>query len=382
MGQPVTITPDQPSSAAVTITPDASAPAGSFMGRVADRISQNVAGLPDLPGKIADDPKGAALGAIDSMTSVATPGLISRWMHHDDPANIVGDTSAALGTQMLGGEGPRPARGSVAAAMQPAESTGRLGRLVDVAKSEVHVPVLGRVVKYWNAWKGPDPPAPPTPAPPALGSDAGAVPSGWPSPSPEIVRAKGLMEGGKTPADPAAGLGRIPVHGSIAESMAAAQSPIAETPAAQQSAAPPPAPTAQAAPRPVSKGQLGKSMDEQLGRALGAKPLNPKLPLRSQMPGRMPTESEAALAEGHTAVESSALKSYRYDPSAQEFHAQYNSGNKVHIFGDVSPEEAQAFEAAPSKGKAMALISKHPEVARIIDGKRVTVPRRGVTSAP
>src|SRR5258708_6026652 len=91
--------------------------------------------------------------------------------------------------------------------------------------------------------------------------------------------------------------------------------------------------------------------------ALGGKPLAPNVPLRQQMTTQPPTD----LAEGHTPVQSSALKSYKYDPDAREFHAQYQRANKVHIFGDVSPEEAQAFEDAPSKGKAMSAIARNPE---------------------
>ena len=88
------------------------------------------------------------------------------------------------------------------------------------------------------------------------------------------------------------------------------------------------------------------------------------------------TQTPAAnLPEGHTPVNSGAIRSYKYDPDAQEFYAQYKSGDNVqHIFGDVSPEDAQAFEQAPSPGKAMAAIQQnHPLVAKIMNGKRVAV---------
>lgn len=118
-------------------------------------------------------------------------------------------------------------------------------------------------------------------------------------------------------------------------------------------------------------------MDEQLGKALGAKQLDPKVPLRNQGAARMPAESEVALPEGHTAVESSALRSYRYDPAAKEFHARATSGNTVYIYGDVSPEAAAGFESASSKGKAWQAIRQNPLVAKIVDGKRMAVKPAG-----
>jgi KTSC domain len=110
---------------------------------------------------------------------------------------------------------------------------------------------------------------------------------------------------------------------------------------------------------------------------MGGKGLEPNVPLKNQSSVMTPkATSTPAIPEGHTAVESSALSSYKYDPSAQEFHAKYNgSDNTVHVFGDVSPEEAQEFEAAKSKGKAMAKIKADhsPAVAKIINGQRIAV---------
>jgi hypothetical protein len=110
--------------------------------------------------------------------------------------------------------------------------------------------------------------------------------------------------------------------------------------------------------------------------------------VQSQMPA-IPRSGETpkttpSITEGHTAVDSSAMESYKYDPEAQEFHAKYaGGGNTVHVFGNVSPEEATAFEQAESKGKALAQIKKlhSPPVAKIINGKRIDVIPTGARSA-
>jgi len=188
------------------------------------------------------------------------------------------------------------------------------------------------------------------------------------APPPELTQAAALFRGAQTVPDPAAGLGEIPVRGAIAEQV---QQPIA---------------------RPSLKQMMG-SLQEPLDQAVGAKKLIPNVPLKQQIPGRggvaqqmkppieetpaaqqsaaMPPEPE--LPEGHTAVESSALRSYRYDPAAREFHARATSGDTVYVYGDVSPEGAAAFENAPSKGQAWQLIRRNPLVAKIVNGKRIAV---------
>lgn len=97
-----------------------------------------------------------------------------------------------------------------------------------------------------------------------------------------------------------------------------------------------------------------------LNEGLGGKGLKSDVPLRQQ--GQ------------HIPVKSSAVKSYQYDPATKEFHTKYSSGDAIHVFGDVSPEEAQAFQKADSKGKAMQQIKQgHQLVAKIVNGKRVAV---------
>lgn len=352
---------------------------GETAGDLAGGILKNTAQV-STPGIIASLMKkfspGAAAHLPDVVTKNATPA-------EELPSQVM---QTGLMTLAGGLENPeagwQPTRGAVASAMAPAEeSAGGMGsRVVEVAKRRAgHLPGVQAVKDVDYVVRGSK--AKPA-APAGLSSNAEGVPSGWPSPSPELVQAQGLMEGGKTVADPAAGLGSIPVRGSIAEKMTAPTnaepSPIAETPAAQQSAATPPAP--KPSPRPIARGTLNKMMDSELGKALGAKQLDPKVPLRGQMAARMPQESEAAIPEGHTPVESSALRSYKYDAAAREFHARATSGNTVYVYGDVAPEDAAAFEKATSKGQAWGAIRRNPLVAKIVDGKRVAV-KAGVASS-
>jgi len=130
---------------------------------------------------------------------------------------------------------------------------------------------------------------------------------------------------------------------------------------------------------PMQRGSLSQMMNQlqdQVGKGLGASPPpNPTKPIYQRGDLSSAMEGASDVPEGHTPVQSSALKSYKYDSSANEFHAKYGSGgDTVHVFGDVTPEEAQAFDQAQSKGQAMQQIkSSHPLVAKIINGKRTTV---------
>lgn len=169
---------------------------------------------------------------------------------------------------------------------------------------------------------------------------------------PENPGAKSLAEGGKPISDQSSALGKI--------------APPKEPPA---SPAAEPAPSKQ----PVSRIEASRKLQDLLGNATGAQELKPNVPLKDQLPalrGKTPD-----VTEGHTPVESSAMKSYQYDPAAKEFHAKYSSsGNTVHVFGDVSPEEAEVFNQAKSKGSALGQIQKsHPLVAKIVNGKRISV---------
>lgn len=178
------------------------------------------------------------------------------------------------------------------------------------------------------------------------------------APDPALLQARSLFEGSTSPPDPAAGLGTIKQPGQAGTIAASMQKPAAAE---------------------VAPGFQRGSLQTLLDRSLGAKQLDPKVPLRNQMdvatPAARPASSSATVPEGHIPVQSTALKSYKYDAGAGEFHAKYGGAdNTVHVFGDVTPDEAQAFDGAPSKGQAMQQIkNNHPLVAKIINGKRVAV---------
>lgn len=126
------------------------------------------------------------------------------------------------------------------------------------------------------------------------------------------------------------------------------------------------------------------SLQNLLEQSLGAKKLEANVPLRNQLdskvPGRaIPTDTP----EGHTPHDSSALRSSMYDAGAKEFHARATSGNTTYIYGDVSPQAAQDFGNAESKGKAFQQIkNNHPLVAKIVDGKRIAVRPMASDSRP
>jgi len=213
------------------------------------------------------------------------------------------------------------------------------------------IPVVRQAGKLSQYWKetAPEPAAPSFPGAPEPAT-----------PPQELTQASALYRGSSSPPDPAAGLGTIPVRGSIAGQMV-------------DSVAKPQTST------PMQRGSLSQMMNQlqdQVGKGLGASPPpNPTKPIYQRGGLSSAMEGASDVPQGHTAVQSSALKSYKYDPEANEFHAKYGSGgDTVHVFGDVSPDEAQAFEQAQSKGQAMQQIkSGHPLVAKIINGKRQPV---------
>lgn len=104
-----------------------------------------------------------------------------------------------------------------------------------------------------------------------------------------------------------------------------------------------------------------------LNESVGAKPLNPKVPLRNQLDNVTPVQPK----------ESSVVKSHTYDPNAQEMTVHtHNGGGYIH--GDVTPEQAQAFESAESKGKAWNQLKNNSTlVAKIVNGKRVPIAPTG-----
>ena len=118
---------------------------------------------------------------------------------------------------------------------------------------------------------------------------------------------------------------------------------------------------------PVTRKQVGAAVDK----SFGVEPLKPNVRLRDQI-----RTSPKAEPVSENKVESSVIHSHNYDPTAKELHV-VTKGNPgtAYVYGDVSPEQAQAFEAAKSKGKAWADFKKSgsPLVAKIVNGNRVPV---------
>ena len=172
-------------------------------------------------------------------------------------------------------------------------------------------------------------------------------------PSPELLQARGLEQGGHAPApEPAAALADLPVH--------AVHKAIQEL-----------GPQASVADITTRANQIAK-LGDLLNDAVGGKPLKPNVPLKNQLDVPAPAPAVDVL-EGHTPVDSSALKSYKYDPTTKEFETVTPSGGH-YIYGDVSPDQVQAFEAADSKGKAWNEIRKNSTlVGKVVNGKRVNV---------
>lgn len=132
---------------------------------------------------------------------------------------------------------------------------------------------------------------------------------------------------------------------------------------------------AQVLQKPGTPAELEKALNE----ALGGKPLQRGVSLRNQ--GQATGEATAGnLPEGFTPVQSSALKGYKYDPAAREFES-ITQGGQHYVHGDVSPEDAQAFEAAESKGKAWQQIRNNPLVAKVVNGERLSVKPAGLETS-
>ncbi len=64
-----------------------------------------------------------------------------------------------------------------------------------------------------------------------------------------------------------------------------------------------------------------------------------------------------------TPIASSNMDGCAYDPEARELHVRFHIGT-VHAYADVSPEEHEAFMAAPSKGQHLARVIKPAKASR------------------
>jgi hypothetical protein len=160
-----------------------------------------------------------------------------------------------------------------------------------------------------------------------------SAPEPAPTPAP-IPQTNGVPWGSKIPET-----GPPELWGKPVPATAPPESPFVSKPQ-------PTAPAVQPAPAtPISPVNVEKALND----ALGGRPLQRGVPLRDQMKAGG-TATTAKLPEGFTPVDSTALKGFKYDPDAREFES-ITQGNQHYIHGDVSPEEAQAFTDAESKGK-------------------------------
>jgi hypothetical protein len=325
------------------------ASAGEIAGGVGDIAKGDVARGAH---RVIGGASAATLPALPFVAAVA-PGVVARAI----AAGGAGQYVAKKGAQALGATEDQSdlagdvggLAGGYGAGKAPA---GRIASTIGkVAKGTIEdipgVRQVGKVADYWKE-SAPAPIYPGAPNPE--------------TPPDELRQATALFRGSSSPQDPAAGLATIKQSnvapgqaGQIAESMQK------------------PAPSADAGAG-FKRGSLGDLLDQ----SLGAKKLEPNVPLRKQMPATasaaQPGDATAAdLPEGHTPVQSSALSSYKYDPATREFHAKATSGPTTYVYGDVSPEDAQAFEQSDSKGKAWQTIRQNPLVAKIVNGKRIAV---------
>jgi hypothetical protein len=219
-----------------------------------------------------------------------------------------------------------------------------------------------------------------------------------PEANPEAVQGNALLKPGASPSpEPASALGNPP---------SAPQSPAQRLPSAFQPlpAKPPAVPgTAEAPFKPLTElpipavnqaiSELGASaplsalteranniakLGELLNQGLGGKELEPNVPLKNQGGGIVP-KANGAIPEGHTAVDSSAVKSYKYDPAAKELDITTPGGGR-YVYGEISPDQAEAFgkgeyqgkgpKDAPSVGKAWADIRNNGVlVKKAVNGK-------------
>jgi hypothetical protein len=154
---------------------------------------------------------------------------------------------------------------------------------------------------------------------------------------------------------------------------ASSMEPEAEPPATETAAPESPAAT-------LTKKATPAEIEKALNDALGGKPLQKGVSLKNQ--NQTSSAAPASnLPEGFTPVKSSALQGYKYDPATREFES-ITTGGQHYIHGDVSPEDAQAFEAADSKGKAWQQIRQNPLVAKVVNGNRVATRPGAVSATP
>lgn len=274
--------------------------------------------------------------------------------------------------------------GSMAA--EPAPFIRGTGRLV-TARPRVALRTLGERMRNFGVEPPPGPPNPfrdvPEPGPPDVFNVQEppkiARPSETPSPyrmrpgeAPrDVIRPKGLLlehnpEEPVTIASPTVRRGPGEIAPEAIRPRAYIAHPAEPIPPRPGLALPPAPAAAPVRGFTPTEQSLRNQIDALTGNRL-PQPLKYDVPLRQQLPVSRPT---IAAPEGFTPVESSALRAYKYDPANREMSIQDNRGT-IHVYGDVSPEDAQTFATAGSKGKAWsATIKQNPHVAKVIGGSR------------
>lgn len=397
MGEPVTITPDQAPTQGgpVTITPDAPDQSGLHLSNPSTVPNARIRNMPNpvdpswSPGRALYEgaKTGLELGSIPA-TAGQPIASVARGALGAAAGGFGAKTLAkAAGAGDFGQEVAGDVGGLVGGGLTEGAANTRVGKTTGkviggIAQDIPGVRQAGKISQYWNE-TAPKPtyPGAPLPETPPAAAALSRGPSSPPDPAaglrtiksgqlaeafkdpgapnpetpdPQLLKARSLFEGSSSPRDPAAGLGTIKQTapgqaGQLAESMQKKSAEVAPG---------------------FNRGSLGKLLDQSLG---AEQPnVQPGKPIYQRSPAGPPSGAKAAqLPEGHTALEgSSALRSYKYDPSAKEFEAWPTSGDTAYRYGDVSPDAAQAFEQADSKGKAFQQIKNSGTlVAKRINGK-------------
>jgi hypothetical protein len=144
---------------------------------------------------------------------------------------------------------------------------------------------------------------------------------------------------------------------------------------------------------PITRSAVSQSVD----RAFGVEPLKPGVPIRNQFPAQSSPGATAiktnirsarGIPAGGTSelpqpiprtpappAESSAVGSFRYDPTTKEMHITGKGAEaRTYVYGEVTPEQAEMMKNAESKGMAWKSIKdNNPYVAKIVDGKRIPI---------
>ena len=316
-------------------------------------------------GKAAQDAAGE--GAGQALTALGTEGL----------TRAVPKVAAAVTNPKIAGApirmGARAAETAINQKIVPLRSLANIMSPADEA-ADLQFKVPGRdlglpkpipkaepPLPTTNMWHGPEAPEPTT-----------NVLHGPEKPTPEMFQARGLQLGGKPYADPAAGLGKIPVSTPEAAAAPAAES-VKETPASVKE-------TSEAKIPSTSRSALYKKLDQPLRESVNAPPpIQRGVSLKDQIPSSAATP-KAELPEGYKPTESSLIRGYKYDPATETFHSVTNTGQH-YAYKGVTPDQFKAFEDAPSKGSAWNQLRRGPGVVQVEKNFRPTIPSTMQTEA-